>query len=123
MSLESARAIEQAATPGPWLIDELNMDKYPESEFGYPQRILGVSSSATHDGGPPLVAECFQEPMLPDNARFIAHVRTAYPLALDVIEAASVLVDWCFANGVGNAELSALLTSLMITRDAFEATT
>ena len=87
MSTTNVRARLEMATKGPWTIQPLNMDKFPESEFGYPQRIVA------NDDGLVLVAECLQEPLTPDNARLIVHAPTDLAAALRVIEAAKALKD------------------------------
>jgi hypothetical protein len=97
------------ATKGPWTIQPLNMDKFPESEFGYPQRIVA------NDDGLVLVAECLQEPLTPDNARLIVHAPTDLAAALRVIEAAKEVVEVLGELGLPP------VTILRSTINAFEA--
>lgn len=71
-----------AAVPDrPWTIFGCNMDKHPLSEFGYPQRIT--------NGGAVLIAECYEEPLTPDIAQFIAHAPTYLAALVEVAEAAN----------------------------------
>ena len=71
---------ELAAVPDrPWTIFGCNMDKHPLSEFGYPQRIT--------NGGAVLIAECYEEPLTPDIARFISHAPTYLAALVEVAKA------------------------------------
>jgi hypothetical protein len=122
MSTESCKARLEMATKGPWTIQPLNMDKFPESEFGYPQRIVA------NDDGLVLVAECLQEPLTPDNARLIVHAPTDLAAALRVIEAAKeVRVAWAawggdFTDTAGVARFFLAISHLVEHDDAWEAT-
>jgi hypothetical protein len=80
VTLENARALEAAATPGPWNV---------EVDYGYQKK----------------------------NAELISHMRNAYPLALDVIEAAKALYESIWNDFDQGGCEERLKTAL----DAFEA--
>ncbi len=80
MTVESERKIVEAATPGPWKwewSDDITkrptalFDRHLDSYIVAP----GVCATARTKSGY-------------EDAEFIAHARTGYPLALDVVEAA-----------------------------------
>ena len=96
---------ELAAVPDrPWTIFGCNMDQYPESEFGYPQRIT--------NGGAVLIAECFEEPLTPDIARFIAHAPTYLAALVEVAKEAQLHLDYHHADDYQGELLRAALDAL-----------
>lgn len=84
--IKQARAVCEAATPGPWAVET----RHPSD----PRRIVGPAG------------ESIAYPVSPKHAAFIAAARTGWPAALDALEDAESRAKAWKAQAEGMAEVA-----------------